>query len=147
MCPTVTHSDDEILLRRAAARATGDWLYAHVWEFFASLSFRVPVSERDAGRLFEKVWIRRLDWHARRATAWARITTGGDTSTRIHVHALIDARGHVSGDLLQSAWEFGNSRILRYDRSKGAAFYIGRHLRDSTALLTLSSCRWRPGSQ
>src|SRR5689334_20949303 len=99
-------TDREMLERSRYVRAVGDWLREHAWDYFVTLSFRIPVTETVADRLFESVWARRLAWRARRALQWARVTCGGSPEERIHVHALYYACGTLSADALSSAWEF-----------------------------------------
>jgi hypothetical protein len=131
--------DPAALERRDLARAAGCWLNDHAWDFFATLSFREPMRQSDADRLFRSVWIRRLDWHAKQANAWAQVTSSDEAEIRVHIHALVDSRGRLSSRILESAWSFGHTRIVRFDPQRGAAFYLANHLRDPGADLATST--------
>jgi hypothetical protein len=107
----------------------GAFLSTFKWDWFLTLTFADPVCSFSAHRRFVR-FSKEIEVAAGRPVAWFRGDDHGRASGRFHIHALMM---HVAS-LNQFAWmarwgkRSGYARIIRYDPSRGAAYYIGRYV-------------------
>ena len=108
--------------RRRQAAEWIAWLRTMDWDFFATPSFRYPVSPRHA-----------LDavtaWLAALPRSYAAIgLQRGPLGDRLHVHAMIGGTGRRPRveTLLQASWRRGNIHLVGYAPAKGAIEYLCR---------------------
>lgn len=114
-------------------RAWGLYLNRFDWSHFATLTTRRSMPEESLRNEFRR-WHRALERRAQQPVTWfwamERTCTG-----HAHLHALVGECGHLPSDALRDAWKCGYSKCERFERSKGAAFYLmkgvsGEHLLD-----------------
>lgn len=113
--------------RRLAAdarAALGAWLGQYDWDHFSTLTFAEPPSEHAAVRGFGR-WIRRLEQRTQHAVHWVYTIERCASSAR-HIHALLHGTGCLSVSSVRAAWGHGYTRVLVYDRRRGAARYVAK---------------------
>ena len=87
----------------------------------------MPATASHLAREFEHGYIRRLTRIAQGPVSWFRVIEYG-SSGNAHLHVLLSRTAHLSVDRLRAAWKLGHTHVQRYDRSRGAAFYLTKEI-------------------
>jgi len=122
--------------------AMGEWLGELApWDVFSTWTFSRPTSVNGA-----MYWAHRhLRWLEKTAEQPIYAFVGAEQGNRgglIHLHALVGNVGHLkpycgirlpSGKWGQTccmlhAWPAGIARVLPYDPSRGASYYVGKYI-------------------
>jgi hypothetical protein len=139
-------------------QAMGDWLGTLApWDVFSTWTFSRPVSVDGA-----MYWGRKhLDWLRKTAKQDIYAFVGAEKGNRgglIHLHALVGNVGHLApycgtrqpqGEwgltcCMLHAWPAGIARVLPYDPSKGASYYVGKYVSKSLSEWELVGFPARP---
>ena len=122
----------------ALVRGWIEWLQGMRWDWWATPTFRYPVTPTQAVRAVEA-------WLAPLPSAYAAIgVQRGPTGDRLHVHALVGGTGRHPVQVwgLRRGWRRGNVRIEGFRPHLGAVAYLVRQA-DEIELLG-SPVPWRP---
>jgi len=124
---------------RRARTAFGEWLSLPEWQWFVTQTFKAEyVSQKESDRSWYS-WFNGVRVSAKAkgltpsiygaaAPFYFRVTEFQDRGT-LHFHALIGNVGDIRRLLFKDMWELaGYARILPYEASKGANFYVGKYL-------------------
>jgi hypothetical protein len=112
--------------RRTLVDAFGKWLNEFDWAWFITLTFRKPQSAQTANHAFLGFMDR-----LKKKLNYFRVIEDADKPSLLHIHALIGSGDIVSPDkLIEDEWKrrHGKAKAQRYDKTKGAAYYINKHI-------------------
>ena len=115
--------------RSAPSRDWGAYLSQFEWDHVLHLTSETPTTPRRLVRLFLDRFVRRAAFRARRPVPYF-YAVESNVSGHPHLHALVAGSAHLTVRQLAQRWEAGFSRILVYDATKGAAFYVSKSLLD-----------------
>lgn len=107
--------------------AVGDFFGIFVWDFFVTLTYRLPRSLDGVLRDFKEVFIRRCAYHANRPLYWALVVEATHAG-HLHIHALLAGTGSATKEQLKRAWSRGVTSVDRYDPARGAARYMAKNI-------------------
>lgn len=128
--------------RAALNDAMGEWLGGVApWDVFSTWTFSRPVTVNGAMYMGRK----HVRWLQNTAGQPIYAFVGAEQGNRgglIHLHALIGNVGHLQPFCgvrqpagkwgltccMLHAWPAGIARVLRYDPTKGAAFYVSKYV-------------------
>lgn len=109
----------------------GEFLREMPWDFYTTLTFRLPIGCEAAVRRFN-TWIRRLEQRAQGPVGWFRSVERG-RSDLIHLHSLIEEPESLIISDLRDAWKWGRSDIQIYDPTREGAFYVAKDITNGRA--------------
>ena len=109
----------------------GDYLSKIPWNFYTTLTFRLPVGWETAVRRFN-IWIRRLQQRAQGELGWFRSVERGRHDL-VHLHSLIEEPESLLISDLQGAWKWGRTDIQIYDPTRGGAYYVAKDIASGKA--------------
>jgi len=127
--PDISQTD-----REKSPRVWGDFLNEFEWTFFTTLTFDRERSPWAAEREY-RAWVRRVEQRTQAKVSWFYVverSRGG----RIHLHSLchspngIGTLGHFDG-----AWGRGRVHIERYDKKRGARYYVAKTMGKEAEIL------------
>lgn len=115
--------------RRQLREAWGQFLSQFPWDWFVNLTFRDEIQTFRAYRILER-FLRDLEAAAEVPIYWFRADEYGARLGRFHMHLLIGNTAHLRRLYWMDEWNrrAGYARILPFDGSKGAAFYIAKYI-------------------
>jgi len=105
------------------------WLSEYEWDYFATFTFEMP--RRSSGILPVTRWWARMAANSPSVSGRAFIADEMHRDgERVHVHALLHSDPQAWQQYLWGSWRkhWGRERILRFDKSKGAAWYCSKYL-------------------
>jgi hypothetical protein len=115
--------------RRQLREAWGQFLSQFQWDWFVSLTFRevIPTfrAYRMAGRL-----LRDLERDAGAPVYWFRADEYGERFGRFHMHLLVGNVASLHRLYWMDEWNrrAGYARILPFEKTKGAVFYVAKYI-------------------
>ncbi len=109
--------------------AWGDFLGQYHWDWFVTLTFAGDVKTFTAHNRCN-AWLRSLEKAAGHPIAWFRGDEYGNKFGKFHMHLLIDGVAHLHRFTWMNRWEVRNgwARILEFDSSQGASYYVGKYV-------------------
>jgi len=121
-------------------QAWGDWLSGlDKWDWYATLTFRDPTPQEMARGYTKRGWgYAKAAW-SKFERSWPN-PLGGQRWVRMfeiqkargvpHIHALVSGVGDLRRDEAWGWWfeKYGMARILPYDRSLGAGYYLCKYV-------------------
>ena len=116
------------MLARTAAQAMSHWLGQWPWDWWATLTFRYPVSGRRAHRLWVN-FLHALEHQVQGKIHYVRVTQPqtqrGDVP---HFHALLMGVKGEDPVVWKGRWEqmAGLAEIDIYDPHRGATYYLAK---------------------
>jgi hypothetical protein len=115
--------------RRQLREAWGQFLSQFQWDWFVSLTFRDEVPTFRAYRILGR-FLRDLEAAAGVPIYWFRADEYGARLGRFHMHLLIGNVAHLRRLYWMDEWNrrAGYARILPFDDSKGAVFYVAKYI-------------------
>ena len=115
--------------QRQLQEAWGQFLSQFFWAWFVNLTFRDVVPTFRAYRILAK-FLLDLEAAAGVPIYWFRADEYGARLGRFHMHLLIGNVAHLRRLYWMDEWDrrAGYARILPFDGSKGAAFYIAKYI-------------------
>ena len=120
-------------------RAWGEWLRQWRWDWWVTLTFRYPVSTRQAHRLW-KEWIHLLEHSVQSKVHYVRVTEyqrfRGDIP---HFHALLLGVREQQPKRWEGTWNNlgGLAKVEPYDVKLGATHYLAKYLINGTGDIIL----------
>jgi hypothetical protein len=117
----------EALRRKQVREGYGKWLESWPWDHYTTLTFGIKSGPDFARRAFGR-WTRRLEQEAGLPLFWFVGFEDGHLLGRLHLHALVGNTGGLSTAWMAESWTPGFSRILQYQPTRGAAFYITKYV-------------------
>jgi hypothetical protein len=115
--------------RRQLREAWGQFLGQFPWDWFVNLTFRGEVPTFRAYRIVDR-FLRDLEVAAGVPIHWFRADEYGARLGRFHMHLLIGNIAHLRRLYWMDEWNrrAGYARILPFDGSKGAVFYVAKYI-------------------
>lgn len=108
-------------------QAWGEWLERFPWDHYVTLTFKDKSGPDLARRSFDR-WIRRLEQEAKLPLLWFVGHENGRLLGRLHLHALVGNTREVSPAVMEKLWTPGWSRIMPYQPTLGAAYYVTKYV-------------------
>jgi len=96
------------------------------WEWFCSLTFKDKVSLHRADVLFRR-WFRQLNRRNGLKVGYFKAVEWGKLRCVPHFHLLILGVGNSRRLSWMDRWHWGYARIYRFDRNRGAAYYLTKY--------------------
>ena len=121
--PLIPHGRAELSLLRSG---WGDFLERFHWSHFGTLTFRQERSQQSAVRDFRR-WVRRVEQRSGGRVDWMFAVEPTYTGAA-HVHCLLNTTKETTVEKLRDAWQAGFSKIVRYDRARGARHYLMKNV-------------------
>ena len=128
---TLQHTDAKLI-----TEAMGRFLDRFDWAHFHTLTFAQESGEDYAVREWGR-WRRLVEREAGVALSWFFGVEYGRLG-RLHLHALTGNTERLPADVMRDQWRAGHSRILPYDRDKGATHYVSKYVTKQLAAWDLS---------
>ena len=116
----------ERLERHRWLRAWASLLRTCEWDHYVTLTIRWSVPA-DAAEAYFRRWARRVEQRAQCRLDWFLVLEHSFAG-HVHIHALVNNTGVLRSRELAAAWSWGWTRIVRYDRRRGAARYVSKNL-------------------
>ncbi len=113
---------------RELRRAWIEWLNAHKWSHFVTLTSSAPLTREALTREFTQRFIRRLAWLAGQAIPWFRVFEIGKSGEKPHVHCLLAGTELLAIERIRAPWTLGNTDARVYDATLGAAAYLTKEM-------------------
>jgi len=115
--------------RKETLRAAwGGYLQEFAWDHYLTLTFRESANSARARRELGRC-LRNLARVAQRPVPYFyALEASGGSREHVHAHVLLAGTGHLSVDRLARSWKHGNTRVLCYDHTRGAAFYVSKEV-------------------
>ena len=140
---TEPQAEMAVSMDHALRRAWGHYLDPMGWDYFVTLTSSRALSYDQAKRQFAS-FIRRLERDSYNYVSWFRIRDGDGSTHHSHFHALLGDIPHLTSRAVEQAWRLGHTRVLRYERGRGASYYIASHITNFAAEHDISS--YLPGT-
>jgi hypothetical protein len=119
-------------------RAYGDLINQWYWDWFATLTFRYPVSTRHAYRQFY-IWQRLLEKTVRGKVHYILVTEPQrNRDNTPHFHVVLSGIKNENPAHWESEWLKigGRAQVQVYDYTKGGAYYMSKYLGTDNAYNT-----------
>jgi hypothetical protein len=133
---TVAPSVDE----PAWVAGLGKWMRRD-WHHFASLTTPHHCSRHALVHQFKDKFVRRLARSAQHSIGWFYVIEES-ADLRPHIHALLWRTSGLPIRRLRGAWDLGITDVVRYDPSRGAAYYMVKTFRSPWTWATGRDCDW-----
>ena len=119
-------------LARRSRNEFGAFLSRPEWQWFTSHTFRDqtvgPYRANDAWQAWLNTLCQTCKCRSLDRPFYFRVTEFQKRGT-IHFHSLIGGVGDMRRLLFKDIWElYGYCRVLKYEPSRGANFYVGKYL-------------------
>lgn len=134
---TAWNAEERSGSERRVRKELTEWLDAHEWHHWITLTFRSRVGEETAER-FVRAWLRHLDRAAQRSVGSFAAKEEGGVAGRTHFHLLVCGTELLKPSVLAKSWRHGRSKVERYTRSGGATGYIVKGLSHDKAEFSIS---------
>lgn len=107
----------------------GEFLAGFYWDWFVTLTFEGDVKTFTARNRCE-AWLKRLEKAAGQPISWFRADEYGEKFGRFHFHLLIGNVAALHRFTWMERWKARNgiARILPFDPTQGAAFYVSKYV-------------------
>lgn len=113
--------------RHPLHEALGSFLEKYPWSHFHTLTFARESGEEYARREWRR-YLRLVQLSAGVPLQWFFGIEHGERFGRVHVHALTGNTERLPRSLIAEHWRAGFSRILDYERGKGASHYLAKYV-------------------
>ncbi|MDB4912583.1 MAG: hypothetical protein JWM95_227 [Gemmatimonadetes bacterium] len=111
----------------------GEHFASFNWAHVCTLTPKVhDCTPRSLAREFERGFIRRLERSAQRRVCWVRALERSPGGI-FHLHALVAGTQCLQEKAIERKWKLGLAHVRRYDRTRGAAWYIVKSYGDERA--------------
>lgn len=116
------------------------FLQRYEWSHLGTLTTdHVELSRDGFERQFLHRFTRILARRAQRPLHWFAVIEGDPhADRRTHLHFVIGGTSQVSIKQMEAAWSLGQSKILRFDETRGGLRYLTKTIREGTDAVLIS---------